>query len=147
MAPRYNAFISYRHAPLDSKVASEIQKKLERARIPRAIQKKTGKKKIERIFRDKEELPITNDINDDIRQTARSTAEMAIAEPMTIRRTFSPPCTSTVWRRTERSAGNFPPATEQLPRMAARSWRDSPQRPRCTSGIRWMSWHRKPGPL
>ena len=66
MAQHYNAFISYRHAPADIAVASEIQKRLERYHVPGAIQKKTGKKKIERIFRDKEELPITSDLNKDI---------------------------------------------------------------------------------
>lgn len=62
----YNAFISYRHAPLDSKVAEHVQRSLEHFRIPSAIQKKTGKKKIERIFRDKDELPITSDLTDTI---------------------------------------------------------------------------------
>ena len=64
----YNAFISYRHAPLDSKVAQDIQKRLERLHIPAEIRKKTGIKKIERIFRDKEELPITSNLGDDISQ-------------------------------------------------------------------------------
>lgn len=62
----YNAFISYRHAELDSKIAKEIHHQLEHFRIPRAITKQTGIKKIDRIFRDKEELPITSDLNDDI---------------------------------------------------------------------------------
>ncbi len=62
----YNAFISYRHAPLDSKVAEHVQRSLEHFHIPHAIRKKTGKKKIERIFRDKDELPITSDLTDTI---------------------------------------------------------------------------------
>ncbi|MBR1796556.1 MAG: PQQ-binding-like beta-propeller repeat protein [Clostridiales bacterium] len=62
----YNAFISYKHAPLDSKVAEHVQRSLEHFSIPRAIRKKTGRKKIERIFRDKEELPITSDLTDTI---------------------------------------------------------------------------------
>lgn len=66
MASHYNAFISYRHAPLDSKVAGTIQRELERYRIPKAIRQQTGFKRIDRIFRDKEELPITSDLNDDI---------------------------------------------------------------------------------
>ncbi len=67
----YNAFISYRHAPLDIRIASEIQRSLERYPVPKEIQKKTGKKRIERVFRDKEELPITSDLNDDIGQALR----------------------------------------------------------------------------
>lgn len=64
---RYNAFISYRHCPLDSKIATEIQRGLERFSIPRAIQKSSGKKRISRIFRDKEELSLTEDLNETIR--------------------------------------------------------------------------------
>ncbi len=62
----YNAFISYRHNDRDSAVASAIQSKLERFRIPPAVQKTTGIRKIDRIFRDKEELPITSDLGADI---------------------------------------------------------------------------------
>lgn len=66
MEARYTAFISYKHAPADIAVASEIQKRLERYHIPAPIRKKTGRDKIGRIFRDKEELPITSDLGDDI---------------------------------------------------------------------------------
>ncbi len=66
MEKKYNAFISYRHSELDSKIAKEIQTQLERFRIPKAIRDRTGIKRFERIFRDKEELPITSDLNDDI---------------------------------------------------------------------------------
>lgn len=62
----YNAFISYRHAELDSKVAEHVQRSLEHFHVPHAIRKKTGKNKIERIFRDKDELPITSDLTDTI---------------------------------------------------------------------------------
>ncbi len=63
MITHYNAFISYRHAPLDIKVAAEVQRRLEQFKVPAAIRKVTGLKKIDRIFRDKEELPITSDLN------------------------------------------------------------------------------------
>lgn len=62
----YNAFISYKHAPADIAVAKDIQHQLEHFHVPKAIRKKTGKDKIERIFRDQEELPITADLNNDI---------------------------------------------------------------------------------
>ena len=68
MTEHYNAFISYRHAPLDNRVAAEVQRRLEQFHIPRAIQKETGFRKIDRIFRDKEELLITSDLNDTIQQ-------------------------------------------------------------------------------
>ena len=66
MNTHYSAFISYKHAKADTQVASEIQKRLEHFHVPAAIRKKTGIKKISQIFRDKEELPITSDLNEDI---------------------------------------------------------------------------------
>lgn len=66
MPTHFNAFISYRHHPVDSKIAQTIHRSLERFHIPRAIQKSTGVKKIDRIFRDKEELPLSINLSDDI---------------------------------------------------------------------------------
>lgn len=66
MATHYNAFISYKHAPEDNLVADAVHKGLEHFHIPGKLQKKTGIKKIDRIFRDKAELPITNDLSDNI---------------------------------------------------------------------------------
>ena len=63
---KYNAFISYRHTPLDMKVAKKLHKALETFRIPASVRKKTGKKRIERVFRDQEELPIGSDLNENI---------------------------------------------------------------------------------
>lgn len=60
----YNAFISYRHHPDDIRVASEIHRLLEHYKVPRAIRKQS--KGITRLFRDKEELPITSNLTDDI---------------------------------------------------------------------------------
>ena len=66
MIEKYNAFISYRHSLQDNKIAKEVQTQLEHFHIPHKIKKATGKKRIDRIFRDKEELPITSDLNEDI---------------------------------------------------------------------------------
>ena len=66
MDQHYRAFISYKHAPADIAVASEIQKRLERYHVPAEIRKKTGQKSIGRIFRDKEELAITSDLSESI---------------------------------------------------------------------------------
>lgn len=63
---KYDAFISYRHAELDTYVAKRIHKLLETFKVPRAIQKKSGKKKIARVFRDQEELPIGSSLTDNI---------------------------------------------------------------------------------
>ena len=62
----YNAFISYKHAPADIAVAKEVQHRLEHYRVPKAVRKQTGRERIERIFRDQEELPITSDLSKDI---------------------------------------------------------------------------------
>ena len=66
MLNHYNAFISYKHAPEDNRVAEAVHKGLERFHIPGKLRKKTGFKRINRIFRDKDELPITNDLSDTI---------------------------------------------------------------------------------
>ena len=63
---KYDAFISYRHAPLDMEIAKKLHKALETYHIPASVQKKTGKKRINRVFRDQEELPIGSDLNDNI---------------------------------------------------------------------------------
>ncbi len=60
---RYNAFISYRRTPRDTLVAREVQHSLERFRLPAGIRKKIGKDRIDRIFRDQEELEITADLS------------------------------------------------------------------------------------
>ncbi|MDR2615046.1 MAG: TIR domain-containing protein [Oscillospiraceae bacterium] len=63
---RYDAFISYRHGELDGLVAEKLHKMLETYRIPNAIAKKTGRKKLSRIFRDREELPTSSNLSDSI---------------------------------------------------------------------------------
>lgn len=64
MAIHYNAFISYRHHPDDIRVASDIHRSLERFRVPKDLRKQG--KRITRLFRDKDELPITSSLTDDI---------------------------------------------------------------------------------
>lgn len=64
----YDAFISYRHCDLDKFVAENLHKKLEAYRMPADVAKKRAgmKNKMERVFRDQEELPLTSDLNDPI---------------------------------------------------------------------------------
>ena len=66
MIEKFDAFISYKHAPLDNRVADQIQKGLERFHIPAKIRQEKGRQKIERIFRDKAELPITSSLDNNI---------------------------------------------------------------------------------
>lgn len=54
-----------------------LHKKLEHYRIPSQIQKITGKKKIERVFRDKEELPLSANLTENI-YTALDNSEYLI---------------------------------------------------------------------
>ena len=64
----YDAFISYRHCDLDKFVAENLHKMLESYRMPADVAKKRlgMKNRIERVFRDKEELPLTSNLNDPI---------------------------------------------------------------------------------
>ena len=68
----YDAFISYRHTQLDSFVAKKIHHMLEHYRIPKKIQKKSGKKKITRVFRDQEELPLSADLSENISEALKN---------------------------------------------------------------------------
>lgn len=63
---KYTAFISYRHIEPDMTVAKKLHTMLETYRIPGNIKKLTGIKKIGKIFRDKEELPLSRDLGSNI---------------------------------------------------------------------------------
>ena len=71
---KYDAFISYRHAELDKFVAEKLHKQLEAFSLPKSVVKKCPgqKKKIERVFRDKEELPLTSNLEDPIVQALQN---------------------------------------------------------------------------
>lgn len=65
MERAYVAFISYRHATLDSAVAKQIHTLVEQYCIPRSL-RRDGKKRLGLVFRDREELPISSDLSEDI---------------------------------------------------------------------------------
>ncbi len=71
---KYDAFISYRHCELDSFVTENLHKKLENFKLPKAVLKKLGvkKKKIERVFRDEAELPLSDNLSDPIEAALRN---------------------------------------------------------------------------
>ncbi len=73
MGTHYNAFISYKHEPLDTKIAKEVQQSLERYRIPERLQEKRKIKKIERVFRDTEELSLTKNLSETITEALDNT--------------------------------------------------------------------------
>jgi len=66
MSRKYAAFISYRHLPLDTKVAEKLHKSIERYRIPKELRPGSGGKNLGLVFRDREELPLSNNLTQDI---------------------------------------------------------------------------------
>lgn len=81
---KYDAFISYRHTELDMEIAKKVHTGLETYHIPKSVQEKTGKKKIQRVFRDQEELPIGSDLNDNISQALEGSEYLiVICSPLT----------------------------------------------------------------
>ena len=69
---RYRAFVSYRHADIDSKVAAAVQSGLERFHVPRQLRESGDSSHIAPVFRDKEELPVSSALGDDIDAALRS---------------------------------------------------------------------------
>jgi hypothetical protein len=63
---KYDAFISYRHGQLDGLVAAKLHKLIENYRIPAKIAKKIGKKRLKRVFRDRDELPTSSNLSQSI---------------------------------------------------------------------------------
>ena len=70
----YDAFISYRHCELDSFVAENLHRKLENFKLPKSVisKVKVGKKRIERVFRDVDELPLSEDLSDPINKALKN---------------------------------------------------------------------------
>lgn len=67
----YSAFISYRHLPADIAAAKAVQRALETYRVPADIRKRTGRKKLNRCFRDQDELPLADDLGSSIEKALR----------------------------------------------------------------------------
>lgn len=63
---KYDAFISYRHSELDKAVAERLHRQLETFKIPKSIAKILGKKRINRVFKDRDELPTSSNLADNI---------------------------------------------------------------------------------
>lgn len=80
----YDAFISYRHTEPDKFVAEQLHKALEAYKPPKSIrrQAKASRSRIERVFRDRDELPITSNLEDPIVQALiRSEFLIVICSP------------------------------------------------------------------
>lgn len=63
----YDAFISYRHTEPDKFVAENLHKMMEAFKPPKSIlSKENTRKKIQRVFRDRDELPLASNLEDPI---------------------------------------------------------------------------------
>ncbi len=72
---KYDAFISYRHADLDIYAAEQLHKLLENFKVPRLAGqslKMHKKKPISRVFRDKDELPASDNLAEPIEEALRT---------------------------------------------------------------------------
>ena len=78
MELHYCAFISYRHQSPDQEIAKKLHTAIETYRIPGSIRKKSGKKRMGRVFRDQEELPLSPDLGREI-EDALDQSEWLIA--------------------------------------------------------------------
>lgn len=63
---KYDAFISYRHTEPDKAIAERLHRLLETFKIPKSIVKSSGKKRINRVFRDQDELPTSSNLAENI---------------------------------------------------------------------------------
>lgn len=78
MSYKYNAFISYRHAENDLEIAEHIQNALEQFHIPGSVRKERDLKGNLRIFRDKNDLPVTDSLNDTIGTALRESEYLIV---------------------------------------------------------------------
>ncbi len=71
MEREYVAFISYRHARLDSAVAKTLHTLIEQYRIPKGVCPR-GRRRLGLVFRDNEELHTSSDLSGEIQNALRS---------------------------------------------------------------------------
>lgn len=74
----YDAFISYSHSEPDSFVAEKLHSMLEHYHISKKLQEISGKKKISRVFRDREELPLSSDLGANICQALKNSEYLIV---------------------------------------------------------------------
>jgi len=75
---RYDAFISYRHAEMDKAVAERLHRALETYRVPGPLVKRGLPRQIKRVFRDREELPTSSNLSDDIQEALRESRYLIV---------------------------------------------------------------------
>lgn len=62
---KYAAFISYRHRQPDQSVAIHLHRMIEHYSVPKELRKE-GEKRLGRVFRDEDELPLSKDLGESI---------------------------------------------------------------------------------
>lgn len=83
---KYDAFISYSHSEPDAYVAEKLHTMLEHYHISKKLQEISGKKKIERVFRDREELPLSSDLEANIREALKNSEFLiVVCSPRAVR--------------------------------------------------------------
>lgn len=73
----YDAFISYRHLPLDMAVACKLHELLELYKPPKNV-RYSNTSRIKRVFKDINELPTTSDLDADIKKALRASRMLII---------------------------------------------------------------------
>lgn len=82
MEYKYDAFISYRHTPLDKDIAKKLHRMLENYKAP--LSAELENRKLTRVFRDQEELPTSSDLASNIEEAlAQSKYLIVICSPNT----------------------------------------------------------------
>lgn len=81
---KYDAFISYRHTEPDKTIAEKLHRMLENFKVPKSLIKKGIQKKVGRVFRDRDELPTSSNLADNIAEAlAGSEHLIVICSPRT----------------------------------------------------------------
>ena len=75
---RYDAFISYRHGESDGVIAERLHKLLESFRTPSFLVKAGALPRLQRVFRDREELPTSSDLSESILEALKSSRFMIV---------------------------------------------------------------------
>lgn len=77
----YDAFISYRHTEPDQFVAENLHKQLEAFRLPKNMERKigeNGRTKINRVFRDRDELPLASNLAEPILEALKESEYLIV---------------------------------------------------------------------
>jgi hypothetical protein len=67
----YDVFISYRHASPDKEIAEQLHRELEAYRAPANLVEQGWPERVKRVFRDREELPVSSSLSDNIVKALR----------------------------------------------------------------------------